>query len=231
MRYAGLWLLAVVLGSVPLASAPAGDAFAARARAAIVQAVEARLGQSGAVVESITVTATPLDGPLVATPAPDARTARPSLFSLTVETPQGPRRVGSAVATATLIGDAVRSRTALARGARVTAADVEVVHGAIGSSPLKRLPQLAEIEGALAVRPIEPGTTLTADLLTVPPSVRSGQQVRVRAVVGGIEAHGLAIASENGRLGAVIRVVNPDSKRTIRSRVVGHGEVEVIHGT
>jgi flagella basal body P-ring formation protein FlgA len=55
--------------------------------------------------------------------------------------------------------------------------------------------------------------------------------VKVRAVVDGIVAHGLAIATENGRLGAVVRVVNPDSKRTLVGRVVGRGEVEVIHGS
>jgi flagella basal body P-ring formation protein FlgA len=231
MRAAGFVLLGLVLVGSPLRSAPVDDAFAARAQAAIVEAVEARIGQPGAVVQSIAVTATPTEGALNATPAPDARTGRPSLFSLTVETAQGPRRVGSAVATVAVVADAVRARVTLGRGDSVTAADVERVRGPIGVSPLKRLPQAAEIDDAVAARPVAAGTVLTADLLRIAPSVRSGQQVRVRAVVGGIEAHGLGIASENGRLGAVIRVVNPDSRRSIRSRVVGRGEVEVIHGS
>jgi flagella basal body P-ring formation protein FlgA len=227
-----LVVLLLALAAAPLSSAPVvGDAFAARARAAIVLAAEARLGQAGATVESLSITATPLDGPLIATPAPSARTGRPSLFSLTVETAQGPRRVGSALATVAVVADAVRARVALGRGASLTAADIEPVRGPIGVSPLRRLPQAAEIDGAVAARPVAAGTVLTADLIKVVPSVRSGQQVRVRAVVGGIEAHGLAIASENGRLGAVIRVVNPDSRRTILSRVVGRGAVEVIHGS
>ena len=231
MRAAGFVLLGLVLAGAPVRSAPSDDPFVARARTAIVEAVEARIGQPGAVVERVAVTATPMDGPLSATPAPDARTGRPSLFSLTVETARGARRVGSAVATVAVVADAVRARVPLGRGDSVTAADVELVRGPIGVAPLRRLPQAAEIDGAVAARPVAAGTVLTADLLKVVPSVRSGQQVRVRAVVGGIEAHGLGIASENGRLGAVIRVVNPDSRRTILSRVVGRGEVEVIHGS
>ena len=53
--------------------------------------------------------------------------------------------------------------------------------------------------------------------------------VVVRARVGGIEAEGRAIASQNGVAGDVIRLVNPDSRRTLQGRIVGAGEVEVIH--
>jgi flagella basal body P-ring formation protein FlgA len=72
---------------------------------------------------------------------------------------------------------------------------------------------------------------LSIDVLLVQWSVRSGRRVNVRARVGGIEAQGLCVAIENGRMGAVVRVVNPDSKKTLVGRVVGPGEVEVIHGS
>lgn len=226
-------LLAIALaGAGTAGAAPAVDpAFEARVREAILGAVESRIGQPGAAIDALSITATPVEGAIEATPAPDARTDRPSLFSLTVTTPQGPRRVGSAMATVNVIAQVVRARAPLARGAELTGADVEAWHGPIGRAALKRLPQPREIEGAKTARAIDAGGVLTSDVLTVPPSVRSGQQVKVRAVVDGIVAHGLAIATENGRLGAVVRVVNPDSKRTLVGRVVGPGEVEVIHGS
>jgi flagella basal body P-ring formation protein FlgA len=232
MRRAALLLVMTLVGAGRAgAGAPIDPAFEARVREAILAAVEARIGRPGATLDALAITATPIEGAIEATPAPDARIERPSLFSLTVATPQGPRRVGSAMATVSVIAEVVRARTTLARGAVVTPADVETWLGPIGRASLKRLPQPAEVEGAQAARAIEPGTVLTSDVLTVPPSVRSGQQVRLRAVVDGIVAHGVAIATENGRLGAVVRVVNPDSKRTIVGRVVGRGEVEVIHGS
>jgi flagella basal body P-ring formation protein FlgA len=61
--------------------------------------------------------------------------------------------------------------------------------------------------------------------------VRSGQQVTLRARVGAIEARGVGVAVENGQSGSLIHVVNPDSRRTLIGRVVGAGEVEVVHGS
>ena len=228
-----LRILAIVLaGGGVIKAAPAPDpAFEARVREAIVIAVESRIGQPGAAIDALTITATPIDGAVEATPAPGARTDRPSLYSLTVTTPRGPRRVGSAMATVSVVAQVVRAKAALTRGAELAPGDVETWHGPIGSATLKRLPRPAEVEGATASRAIDAGGILTADVLSVPPSVSSGQQVKLRVTVDGIVAHGLAIATENGRLGAVVRVVNPDSKRTIVGRVVGRGEVEVIHGS
>jgi len=47
--------------------------------------------------------------------------------------------------------------------------------------------------------------------------------------VGGIEAEARMVAADNGDKGSVIRVVNPESRRSIRARVVAAGVVEVIH--
>ncbi len=62
--------------------------------------------------------------------------------------------------------------------------------------------------------------------------VKSGQQVSVRARVGTIEArtHRRRDA-ERTRSGDLVRVVTPDSKKTLIGRVVASGEVEVLHGS
>ena len=169
MRRFTLLLAIALVGAGPAGAGPAVDpAFEARVREAIRAAVESRMGQPGAAIDALSITATPLDGTLDATPAPDARTERPSLFSLTVTTPRGPRRVGSAMATVNVVAHVVRARAPIARGAELTAADVEAWHGPIGRAPLKRLPQLTEVEATFRAlkssdrRPRRDGYSTTA---------------------------------------------------------------------
>ena len=127
--------------------------------------------------------------------------------------------------------DLLRATRALARGDELTEADVVAVRGHAQGVVLKRLPVAVETLGARMTRAVVEGAVLSADVLSVQWSVRSGRQVRVCARVDGIEARGIGVATENGRIGAIVRVVNPDSKKTLVGRVVGPGEVEVIHGS
>ena len=222
--------ISIVLGDTARAVSP-DPTFAARVGEAIARAVAARMGPGAAArVEQLSITATPGTGPLEVTPAPDARTGRLSSYSLTTITPGGPRRLGSAMATVRVETDMLRATRALARGDTLIQDDVVAGRGDADGVVLKRLPIAAETLGARVKRAVEEGALLSSDVLSVPWSVRSGQQVRLRAVVDGIEAHGMAVATENGRIGTVIRVVNPDSRRTLVGRVVGPGEVEVMHG-
>ena len=59
--------------------------------------------------------------------------------------------------------------------------------------------------------------------------VKSGDEVQTVVRIGALEARGSAIAAQSGTLGEEIRVVNADSKRALKARVTGEGEVEVIH--
>ena len=97
--------------------------------------------------------------------------------------------------------------------------------------PFRPLPVQSEVVGARVTRALDAGTVVTSDVLAVLPAVKSGQQVRIRASVDGIVAYGVAVAAEQGRIGEVIKVVNPDSKRTLSGRVTAPGEVEVLHGS
>jgi len=223
-------LVSIALGSAAHA-APTDPAFAARVGEAIARAVAMRMGPGAAVrVEQLSITATPGSGPLEVTPAPDARTGRPSSYSLTATTSAGPRRLGSAMATVRVKTDLLHAARTLVRGEVLIEGDVVAGRGDADGVVLKRLPIAAEALGARVTRGVDEGALLSTDVLSVPWSVRSGQPVRLRAVVDGIEAHGMAVATENGRIGTVIRVVNPDSRRTLVGRVVGLGEVEVMHG-
>ena len=232
MRAVTLGLLVWLGLAGPAHAAQPDAAFVARVGDAIARAVASRMGPGAAVrVEQIGVTATPASGPIEVTPAPDARTGRSSLYSLTINLPAGPRRIGSAMATVLVETDLLLATRALARGDELTEADVVAVRGGAEGVVLRRLPVAVETLGARMTRSVVEGAVLSADVLSVQWSVRSGREVRVCARVDGIEARGIGVAIENGRIGAIVRVVNPDSKKTLVGRVVGPGEVEVIHGS
>ena len=226
---------ALIVSLAPLGSARAATpdaAFTARVGDAIARAVGRRMGPGTTVrVEQVRVTATPSDEAIDVTPAPDARTGRPSLYSLTVTTSAGPRRIGSAMATVIVETDLLRATRALVRGDELSEADVVATRGEAAGVGIKRLPITSETVGARMSKAVEEGAVLSNEVLAVQWLVRSGQQVRLRAVVDGIEAHGLGIATEHGRAGAIVRVVNPESKKTLVGRVVGLREIEVIHGS
>ena len=59
--------------------------------------------------------------------------------------------------------------------------------------------------------------------------VRSGRDVVTLARIEGLEVRGRAVAVQSGDLGEVVLVVNPDSRKRLRGRVVGPALVEVLH--
>ena len=66
---------------------------------------------------------------------------------------------------------------------------------------------------------------MPADAVTLPPLVRSGDDVGTSVRVGAILAQGRAIALDDGALGAEVRVLV--DRRRLRGRVRGAGEVEI----
>jgi flagellar basal body P-ring formation protein FlgA len=224
--------MTTVLFLTLVALSPAADGNDAAVKAAIVRSASARLGAGAEVsVQDLQVNATPAAGPITAVPEPAARVGRPSVFSLTAQTASGPRRIGSAVAVIEASAPHVRARRAIRRGEALTAADVEETNGQIGDVPFKLLPSLGAVTGARATRDLEAGTILTSPIVAAAPLVKSGQQVSVRARIGNIEARTIAIAQQNGQAGDLVRLVTPDSKRTLVGRVLASGEVEVVHGS
>jgi flagella basal body P-ring formation protein FlgA len=211
--------------------AAADAAVEASVRLAIVGTVEDRVGDDVIVtVDALRVTGTIPAGPLVAVPESSARSGRPSVFALSAANPHGVRRrVGSAVATVRLEGRYVRAGRSLARGDVVEERDLVETQGALDDVPLRPLPGREAIVGARLARDVAAGDVLTDTVVRARPLVQSGDEVIVRARVGGIEAQGRAIAAQTGGPGAVIQVVNPETRRMLKGRVVARGQVEVIH--
>ena len=70
---------------------------------------------------------------------------------------------------------------------------------------------------------------LVAVSVTLPPAVRVGDVVQAQASIGSVHVMGALTVLDNGAEGAVVRVVNRESKREVRARVVRAGVVEVLH--
>lgn len=210
------------------------EPIAGPAHEAIVEAVRARFGEAAEVqVESLQLRVVhELDGRVTATPAPGAQVGRVMRFQLFEPTDGSSlrrTRVGYAEAVVR-VSHAYTTVVRRVRGGSILAEqDVIEATGDVGRTRLERLPELAEVVGAKTRRAVEPGEPITTSALTIPPLVRSGETVVTLARIGPVEARGRATASQRGSLGDVIRLVNPESGRRLRGRVVAQGQVEVIH--
>jgi len=228
-------------GEEPVTQPPAvAEAVASEIRTAIAVAVRTRVGEEAAVrVTALSVVLAPGSGhgALCAAPEPGSRLGRPMRFTLTraaqpacpVTGTRQPRgvRAGEATATVRVVARHARAAQAIARGQELREGDLILVVDDVGEGPLRRLPQ--DLLGARALRAIEAGAILTATMVAPVPLVRSGDEVRTRVRVGAMEAVGLTVAQQTGQLGDVIRVINRNSHRALRGRIVGPQEIEVIH--
>jgi flagella basal body P-ring formation protein FlgA len=128
-----------------------------------------------------------------------------------------------------VVADYVVAGRPVAGGKVLVAADLKAVRGAVAQVPFRRLPTLVEVIGARALRPLAPSEVIQPSFVAAIPMVRAGQTVTAMARIGSVEASLTFIAVDGGATGDVIRIVNPDTKRTLRARVVSTGLVEVIN--
>lgn len=212
----------VAAGSAVGAS-PAGSMTAADA---IRQAVDERFG--GGVEVSIVTLDLPAragDAFKTARPDPAARLGRPMRFTLVPV--QGSPVI--AVATLHVIGDHVVTRRAIDRHETLSGEDVSVVRGELRDVPLRRLPTGAQVIGSRVLRPMNAASVVLPGSVAIRRAVEPGDAVTVVAIAGAIEVSATLTAADGGNPGDVIRVVNTDTRRSLRGRVVQEGLVEVRH--
>jgi flagella basal body P-ring formation protein FlgA len=170
------------------------------------------------------------DGPTVrwegpkAIPAPGSRLGRPIRFILFANG----ARIGSVIATLSVTGSAVRSSRNVSRGEGVVADAIEVADIELAGMLVDRLPTADEIVGSQARRAIRAGEVMTNAALLVPPVVKSGDEVRVSVSTGAIELTSTGRASGSGRVGDLIRVLVPTSRKGLKARITGPGSVEIV---
>jgi flagella basal body P-ring formation protein FlgA len=224
-------LLTVCTGlALPVAGARAASPAdgSDRVRDAIVQAVAQRFGAaSGAqvAVDDLRIDAAPqAEGELVAVPDPGGRTGRPAQFTLR----SGSKRVGVAVATVTVAVAHVRTTASIDRDAAVAAEEVAEQDGEVANVRFEPLPRLDEVVGAHARRALGAGEVLSQSVVIVPDAVRAGDEVKVVARVGALEAWGVGRATGSGRVGDVVRITRGTARGLQPARVLSPGVVQVL---
>jgi flagella basal body P-ring formation protein FlgA len=232
-------LLAAAIAGLAVAPLPAQSGGAdvdARVRAAIVAAIQARLGRAAAVAVDL-LRVEVQGGRAPCDPEADVQSTKLGArvrFSLHCAGDGGPprrTRVGYALADVRVSVPHVRAARDVPRHARLSAGDLSVADGELGEdAPIGPLPGLDGLVGLETRRPLRAGELVTTTVVVVPPVVRSGDVVMLRAAIGAVEAFGRAVAVENGRLGEVIRLINPESRRPLKGRVTGPGQVDAVGG-
>jgi flagellar basal body P-ring formation protein FlgA len=231
----------LIAAALLAAQTAAGSSSDADVRAAIEEAVRARMGEAATVVvEDLAVRRAPVaangdaSSALKATPDAGARVGGPVRFLLSetgagLRAPgsrtTGPRRVGSVDATVRVTARHVRIVRPVARGAVITQADVVEVVDDLGRVAFEPLPVLVDVVGAAARRALAAGALVQRHTIAAAPLVRSGDEVTTIVRVGSLEARGRAVSAETAARGEIVRIVS--NRRNLRGRVVGAGEVEI----
>jgi len=206
------------------ASSSAGED---RIRAAVIAAVHERMGAgTEVIVEALEIFNAPDDGrdAIDATPMPGAKLGGRVSFVLHGQGARG----GRAVATLHVAAPHVEAARLIPRGKTIDAGDVTEQTSEVTGVPLRRLPTAADVIGARALHDVAAGALVGASAVAVPGAVRAGQTVRAVAMLGGVEVSASLVSMQNGQIGDVVRVVNRDSRRELKARVVGDAAVEVI---
>ena len=205
-----------------------------RVRDAIVRALAKRMGPGVTfeVADLVPAITGRIDGPLAVTFDASARLGGRTRFLLSTKPRQARARVtpiGEATAVVRASGAAVRATHDLTHGQLLEQEDVEVREGDLGTALVRRLPAIGEVVGARLVHDVHADAVVADTSINGIPSVRSGDRVRVIAREPGVELAFVAIAAQSGAINQVIQVVNPDTRRVLRARIVGSGEAEVTH--
>jgi flagella basal body P-ring formation protein FlgA len=215
-----LALAAVFVPAVPVHAAVAD----LTAREAITHAVVARMGDAVTVeVLTVDMPAGAADRFVEAKPDPAARLGRAIRFTLV------PARGSRVVVTATVrvVGEHVIARRDLGRGTTVSGDDVQVVRAELTDTPLRRLPTAEQVIGSRVLRPVAANAVLLPGAVVIRRAIEPGDRVTAVAVTGDIRVSAELTATDGGEPGDVIRVVNTDTRRSLRGRVVAEGLVEV----
>jgi len=221
-----LIVAAAVLGTVLCTGAPGlARPQVSALDEAIVAAVLARMGPLAEVeIRSIAPAGAPGQFQRV-TLDPAARLGTPLAFTL-LNGPSASVRVSADVRVTVPHARVARP---IERGQILDAMDLTEVTDVVVGLPLKQLPTADELIGARAVRPLNTGEIVQSAFVARRQAVRAGDPVIAVARIEGVEVSARFTAADGGNIGDVIRIVNPDSRRTLRGRVVDVGKVEVVN--
>lgn len=231
-RLVALFVLGLAAAPLQAQEQAAGAAAQARVAETLLGEMRSRLGSEATVsLGRIEVMARgDLRGSIAVALAPQARLGDELTFIIVGAGPSGkPMQVGRGRAQVFVsVPHAQASRT-LARGAVLTADDLIDITGEPSGAPVRRLPTTKDLVGATLRRDVVNGDVLTLQEAVLPPAVRAGDTVQAIAAIGPVQVSAELTALDNGAAGTLVRVVNRETRRELRARVVRPGVVEVIH--
>ena len=116
----------------------------------------------------------------------------------------------------------------LRRGETLDATSLGMETRALHHLPRNVVFELDEAIGRRVSRNLQPGSALLHSYFQSAELIRRGDVVRVAANAPGLELRLEAKALEPGRLGQVIRLENPDSRRRFPAEVTGPGTARLL---
>ncbi|MBW2096090.1 MAG: flagellar basal body P-ring formation protein FlgA [Deltaproteobacteria bacterium] len=103
---------------------------------------------------------------------------------------------------------------------------VEVTEKSVRSGGTEVL-SLEQVVGKRAARTLQMGQVVKREMVEIPPAVRKGDRVIIKAENGSVAVSTLGKVMEEGRSGEQIRVINISSGKEIFANVIGPGQVRV----
>ncbi len=113
------------------------------------------------------------------------------------------------------------------RGELIEASDLTVEPRDVSRLPEGWVDDPAALIGQRATRRVMPGTLWRADWAQQPPRVRRGELVPLQLRHGPLVIQGRGVVRKDARVGEMVSVVNPDSRRELTGRVDPNGVVHV----
>ena len=113
------------------------------------------------------------------------------------------------------------------RGSRVSADQLELRTAPLSQTGGDYFLEPDMVVGMIARRDIAPGTTITSDKVEKPILIDRGDEALLIYSAGSIEISMKVRAKTRGRMGEIVAVENPTSRKTLDAIVTGPGKVEL----
>ena len=97
-----------------------------------------------------------------------------------------------------------------------------------GRIPTDLIPASAEFAMFEATRNIMPGDKLRLSAVKMAPSVRKNEEIEIKLVRGALTVTNVVRVDRDATVGETIDVINTESGRILKARVVGIGQVELL---
>jgi len=92
----------------------------------------------------------------------------------------------------------------------------------------KPLKSVRDLSGAVSRRPLQPGQLLYERDFIFPVIIKKHQPIEAWYQINDLQLTAKLIALQDGKLGQIIRSMNPDSRQEIRVRITGSGKGEIV---